>query len=68
MDKGAQRRGHTVKVQGKGWVVTGVGSGMCRDLVVALLQRGARVAAVGVRGDALAAVSYTHLDVYKRQG
>jgi NAD(P)-dependent dehydrogenase (short-subunit alcohol dehydrogenase family) len=43
-----------VKVHGKVWVVTGGGSGMGRELVVALLQRGARVAAVDVRADALA--------------
>ena len=43
-----------MKVHGKVWVVTGGGSGMGRELVVALLQRGARVAAVDVRADALA--------------
>ena len=35
-----------MKVDGKVWVVTGGGSGMGRELVLQLLRRGARVAAV----------------------
>ena len=46
-----------MKVHGKVWVVTGGADGMGRELVVALLQRGARVAAVDVRADALAQTS-----------
>ena len=40
-------------VRGKVWVVTGGGSGMGRELVLLLLQRGARVAAVDVSASAL---------------
>lgn len=40
-------------VSGKVWVVTGGGSGMGRELVLLLLQRGARVAAVDVNAGAL---------------
>jgi NAD(P)-dependent dehydrogenase (short-subunit alcohol dehydrogenase family) len=43
-----------MKVSGKAWVVTGGGSGMGRELVLQLLARGARVAAVDVRPEALA--------------
>ena len=43
-----------MKVSGKTWVVTGGGSGMGRELVLQLLERGARVAAVDVRPEALA--------------
>ena len=43
-----------MKTAGKVWVVTGGGNGMGRELVLELLRRGARVAAVDVRGDALA--------------
>jgi NAD(P)-dependent dehydrogenase (short-subunit alcohol dehydrogenase family) len=39
--------------QGKVWVVTGGGDGIGRELVWVLLQRGARVAAVDMRQDAL---------------
>ncbi|WP_435770824.1 SDR family NAD(P)-dependent oxidoreductase [Nocardioides sp. SYSU DS0651] len=46
-----------MKVHGKVWVVTGAGSGMGRELVLALLDRGARVAAVDRNGDGLAAVA-----------
>jgi NAD(P)-dependent dehydrogenase (short-subunit alcohol dehydrogenase family) len=42
-----------MKVEGKVWVVTGGGSGMGRELVLELLRRGARVAAVDVRADTL---------------
>jgi NAD(P)-dependent dehydrogenase (short-subunit alcohol dehydrogenase family) len=35
-----------VRTSGKVWVVTGAGSGMGRELVLELLRRGARVAAV----------------------
>ena len=35
-----------MKVDSKVWVVTGGGSGMGRELVLQLLRRGARVAAV----------------------
>jgi NAD(P)-dependent dehydrogenase (short-subunit alcohol dehydrogenase family) len=40
-------------VSGKVWVVTGGGSGMGRELVLLLLQRGARVAAVDVSATGL---------------
>src|SRR6478609_3856854 len=40
-------------VRGKVWVVTGGGSGMGRELVLLLLQRGARVAAIDVSATAL---------------
>ena len=42
-----------MKVSGKTWVVTGGGSGIGRELVLQLLERGARVAAVDVRPEAL---------------
>jgi NAD(P)-dependent dehydrogenase (short-subunit alcohol dehydrogenase family) len=42
-----------MKVDGRVWVVTGGGSGMGRELVLELLRRGARVAAVDVRADSL---------------
>lgn len=42
-----------MKVQGKVWVVTGAGNGMGRELVLQLLAKGARVAAVDVRADGL---------------
>lgn len=42
-----------MKVSGKVIVVTGAGSGMGRGLVLELLQRGARVAAVDLNGAAL---------------
>lgn len=38
-----------MKVQGKTWVVTGGGSGIGRELVLLLLRRGGRVAAVDLR-------------------
>jgi NAD(P)-dependent dehydrogenase (short-subunit alcohol dehydrogenase family) len=37
-----------MRVSGKAWVVTGAGSGMGRELVLELLRRGGRVAAVDV--------------------
>ena len=43
-----------MKVRGKVVVVTGAGSGMGRELTLALLRRGARVAAVDVRPEGLA--------------
>jgi NAD(P)-dependent dehydrogenase (short-subunit alcohol dehydrogenase family) len=43
-----------MKVDGKVWVVTGAGSGMGRELVVQLVRRGARVAAVDLHAAALA--------------
>ena len=43
-----------MQARGKVWVVTGGGSGMGRELVRQLLDRGARVAAVDVRADGLA--------------
>jgi len=42
-----------MKVADKVWVVTGAGSGMGRELVLQMLARGARVAAVDRRADAL---------------
>jgi NAD(P)-dependent dehydrogenase (short-subunit alcohol dehydrogenase family) len=46
-----------MQVHGKVWVVTGGGSGMGRELVLQLLQRGARVAAVDVRPEGLEGTS-----------
>lgn len=43
-----------MKVSGKVIVVTGAGSGMGRELVLGLVNRGARVAAVDRRADSLA--------------
>lgn len=42
-----------MKVQGKVFVVTGGGNGMGRELVLLLLSKGARVAAVDIKEDAL---------------
>lgn len=42
-----------MKVQGKTWVVTGGGSGIGRELVLLLLAKGGRVAAVDVRAENL---------------
>jgi short-subunit dehydrogenase len=42
-----------MKVDGKVWVVTGAGAGMGRELVLLLLQRGARVAAVDLSAERL---------------
>lgn len=42
-----------MKASGKTWVVTGAGSGMGRELVLLLLARGARVAAVDLNPEAL---------------
>ena len=42
-----------MKVNGKVWVVTGGGNGMGRELVLQLLRKGARVAAVDVRPEGL---------------
>jgi len=42
-----------MKVQDKVWVVTGAGSGMGRSVVLELLRRGARVAAVDLRDEGL---------------
>ena len=43
-----------MKVNGKVFVVTGAGSGMGRELTLELIRRGAQVAAVDIRADALA--------------
>ncbi|HEX9785979.1 MAG TPA: SDR family NAD(P)-dependent oxidoreductase [Opitutaceae bacterium] len=43
-----------MKVRDKVMVVTGGGSGMGRELVLNLLSKGARVAAVDINGDNLA--------------
>lgn len=42
-----------MRTSGTVWVVTGGGAGMGRELVLELLRRGARVAAVDIRQDAL---------------
>jgi NAD(P)-dependent dehydrogenase (short-subunit alcohol dehydrogenase family) len=42
-----------MKVGGKVWVVTGGGNGMGRELVLLLLRRGARVAALDIRAEGL---------------
>ena len=42
-----------MKIDGKVWVVTGAGSGMGRELVLQLVRRGARVAAVDLHQQAL---------------
>ncbi|MDO9496407.1 MAG: SDR family oxidoreductase, partial [Nocardioides sp.] len=46
-----------MQVSNKVWVVTGAASGMGRELVLQLLGRGARVAAVDRNPDGLAEVS-----------
>jgi NADP-dependent 3-hydroxy acid dehydrogenase YdfG len=46
-----------MKVRGTVWVVTGGGAGMGRELVLELLRRGARVAAVDRRPESLAATA-----------
>ena len=46
-----------MKVSGKTWVVTGAASGIGRELVLQLLRRGGRVAAVDVREDELSATA-----------
>ncbi len=46
-----------MQVTGKVWVVTGGGNGMGRELVLQLLRRGARVAAVDLREDGLRATA-----------
>lgn len=46
-----------MEVSSKVWVVTGAGSGMGRELVLALLGRGARVAAVDRNPDGLVEVA-----------
>ncbi|MCL2541901.1 MAG: SDR family NAD(P)-dependent oxidoreductase [Nocardioidaceae bacterium] len=46
-----------MRVDGKVWVVTGAGNGMGRELVLALLDKGARVAAVDRDPDALSATA-----------
>lgn len=46
-----------MKVRGKVWVVTGAGSGMGRELALALLARGAQVAAVDRAPAGLAALA-----------
>ena len=43
-----------MEVKGKVFVVTGAGSGMGRELTLELIRRGAQVAAVDIRADALA--------------
>ncbi|HWI42249.1 MAG TPA: SDR family oxidoreductase [Nocardioides sp.] len=43
-----------MKISGKVWVVTGAGAGIGRELALALLDRGARVAAVGRSAPGLA--------------
>lgn len=43
-----------MRIEGTTWVVTGGGNGMGRELVLELLRRGAQVAAVDLRADALA--------------
>jgi NAD(P)-dependent dehydrogenase (short-subunit alcohol dehydrogenase family) len=43
-----------VRIEGKVWVVTGAGAGMGRELVLQLLSRNARVAAVDLRPETLA--------------
>ena len=43
-----------MQVAGKVWVVTGAGAGMGRELVLELLRRGGRVAAVDIRPESVA--------------
>ena len=43
-----------MRVGGRTWVVTGGGNGMGRELVLELLRRGARVAAVDLSAESLA--------------
>ncbi|MFD0804881.1 SDR family NAD(P)-dependent oxidoreductase [Nocardioides caeni] len=51
---GARQKESALQVKDRVWVVTGAGSGMGRELVLALLERGARVAAVDRAPAALA--------------
>jgi NAD(P)-dependent dehydrogenase (short-subunit alcohol dehydrogenase family) len=46
--------GSRVKIAGKVFVVTGAGNGMGRELTLELVRRGAQVAAVDIREQALA--------------
>lgn len=48
-----------MKANGKVWVVTGAGSGMGRELTLELLRRGARVAAVDLKAEALEELATT---------
>ena len=43
-----------MRIAGKVFVVTGGGDGIGREVVLELLRRGGRVAAIDVRGEALA--------------
>ena len=53
LDSHLRREGGKMKVQNKVFVVTGGGSGMGRELVLLLLKKGARVAAVDINPDSL---------------
>ena len=45
------KRGNTMDVAGKVFVVTGAGNGMGREVALALLERGAKVAGLDIKGE-----------------
>ena len=49
------------------WFITGTSRGFGHEWALAALDRGDKVVATARNVHALEAVSYTHLDVYKRQ-
>lgn len=55
-----------MKVKGKTFVVTGAGAGMGRALTMALLKKGARVAAVDINQSKLDETMQMTADLYKR--
>ena len=48
-------------------IVTGGGQGLGKSMAIGLAQAGANIVIAARRIESAMAVSYTHLDVYKRQ-